>query len=141
MLTVVVLLASSVAAADLFTGTWKMDNIIQKIEADEKGMKLIRDIIAPAGQTIHQEFALKFDGKDAPVTVTVGGEGQPDVMINTISAKRVDEYTIEFVGKKDGREVTRSSFTVSKDGKTLIFTQSTNGAAGPVPNKMVFQKQ
>jgi len=142
-LVLLALVAVPALAADPFTGTWKLDkeNTTQTIEADANGMKLARDIVLPAGQKVHQQFSLNFDGKDVPVTLTLDGKPFPIAPLTTISAKRVDNYRIEFVRKENGQEVERSSFTISQDGKSLTMTlESTNSLSGP-PSKKVFQKQ
>jgi len=66
--------------------------------------------------------------------------GTPDY--DSLSAKRIDSNTAEFVLKKDGKEIGTTSRAVSKDGKTLTTkTDVTTATGGKSENIMVFDKK
>src|SRR5262245_61348595 len=146
-LPVLTLLNVVASAADMFSGTWK-ENIskstyqsgpapkqptVQKIDASS-GLKVERDSVDDQGQKIHTGYNLQFDGKDYPFNVTVGGKPVPGPA--TISAKRVDDSTIEFTFKANGI-VTKGKWVVSRDGKTLAWTQ-TQVEGQPANNRYIY---
>ncbi len=77
------------------------------------GITVIQERVSADGKESRGEWTIMFDGKDYPIT------GDPNVA--TLSLKRVDRYTVEGIGKKDGHEVTHFSWNVSKDGKVLTY--------------------
>jgi hypothetical protein len=80
------------------------------------------------------EFSPKYDGKDYPATGLPGAD--------TISMKKIDDYTIETVSKKDGKRVMTTRSVVSKDGKTRTTTQTGKNAKGEnVKNALIYDKQ
>ena len=83
------------------------------------GVKVIQDRVSADGKEGHGEFTLMFDGKEYPIT------GDPNVA--TLILKRIDKYTVEGIGKKDGHEITHFTWKVSKDGKVLTY-----------PNKRIY---
>ncbi len=116
-------LAGIAWAADPFVGTWKMNAAKSKFSyaapksftvtftAQENGVKVVQDMVEADGKTIHRSFALKYDGKEYPVTA-------PDQ--DAISVKKPDANTAEYVGKKNGKEVWSGRAVVSKDGKSIM---------------------
>src|SRR2546423_13706920 len=70
---------TSVFAADAQVGTWKLNlaksnygehapkSSINKIEAVEGGIRLIADNVDAEGKPVHDEYTVKYDGKDYPV--------------------------------------------------------------------------
>ncbi len=127
-----------------FVGTWKMNaekskftgpparSRIDKHEAVENGIKVVTDVIDSEGKSIHTEYAAKFDGKDYPFVV-----GRPG---DTISVKRLDEYTMEYVHKA-GKLVFSGRNTYSRDGKTRTLTITGATPRGQVNNTIVLERQ
>jgi hypothetical protein len=81
------------------------------------------------GKPIFEQTAYKFDGKDYPLA-TIGAQ-----TVATFSYKLVDAYTVEFIGKRDGKVVSTTTGTVSKDGKTMTYRmKGTNAQGQPFSN-------
>lgn len=147
LLAVTVALGSIAQAADNHAGTWKLNVAKSKyspgpapkegiltIEAQADGLKFTIHGTDAEGKAVHMEFSPKFDGKDYPTTGMPGAD--------TISMKKIDDYTIETVSKKGGKPVTTSKSVVSKDGKTRTTTQKgTNASGQDVNNTLVYEKQ
>ena len=123
--------ASGAFAADVFSGTWKL-NLAKskydpgpppkgpnstKIEAIDGGLKFTNVGVNSEGNPTHNEWSGKFDGKDNPV------KGDPNR--DTAALKKIDDYTIEITNKKDGKVTTTTRAVFSRDGKTR--TQTTTG--------------
>jgi hypothetical protein len=61
---------------------------------------------------------------------------------DTISMKKIDDYTVESVSKKGGKPLITTKSVVSKDGKTRTSTQKgTNAKGQDVNNTIVYDKQ
>lgn len=135
------------AAADQFSGTWKMNvekskyspgpapkDLTVVVESDENNYKIEATGTGGDGTPIHVQYSAKFDGKDYPAT----GEVNAD----TVSVKRIDANTIESVQKKDGKVMITITSKVSRDGKTRTSTWRGKNADGKaVHNVVVFDKQ
>ena len=153
LITAVVLLelsASTVIAADMYAGTWKI-NIAKskyspgpapkgpsttKIEAVENGIKLTADGVNAQGQKTHVEFTVKFDGKDYPFTSMIDGKPAPNAA-DMISAKRIDDYTFETTTKLKGKPLVTARTVASKDGKSQTTTFTGVNAQGQKVNNVV----
>jgi hypothetical protein len=148
MVVVSVLVLGSIAqAADNHVGTWKINVDKSKwspgpapkegtltIESQPDGLKFTIHGTDAEGKAVHMEFSPKYDGKDYPAT----GMANAD----TISMKKIDDYTIETVGKKQGKPMVTTTSVVSKDGKTRTTTQKgTNAKGQDVNNTIVYDKQ
>jgi hypothetical protein len=134
-------------ADDKQVGTWKMNVAKSKfspgpapkertltIESQTDGLKFTIHGTNAEGNAVHMEVSPKYDGKDYPAT------GMPNA--DTISMKKIDDYTIEAVGKKGGKPMVTTKSVVSKDGKTLTSTQTgTNAKGEAVNNTIVYEKQ
>jgi hypothetical protein len=59
-----------------------------------------------------RSFAAKLDGSDAPY------QGSDE--FTSVSLKKVDDHTIEKSGKKDGKVVKISRWSVAHDGKRAL---------------------
>lgn len=145
---VLTLLPSATAsAADHWLGTWKVNigkssyspgpapqSNTARIEAWEGGFKTTTDGIGADSKPTHTGFAAKFDGKDYPY------KGSPS--FDTVSVKRMDDYTYEAVLKKQGKVVLTSKNVVSKDGKTRTQMQTgTDAQERAVNNTVVWDRQ
>jgi hypothetical protein len=140
----VLALATVAMAADPFVGTWKLNleksrfppgrewkSATHKTEARDNGLKSTYDIVEPDGKPSHVIFDFRFDGKD-----------YPDSRGDTAAYTRIDANTLEYVEKKDGKEVWRGRVVVSKDGKTETETIKTKDAKGqPFTIIMISDKQ
>lgn len=156
LLAVVALLTARVSAGDPRAGTWKL-NIAkskyspgppptgpntQKIEAVENGIKMVADGVNAKGQKTHNEYTVKYDGKDYPSHPMLDGKPDPNAADTTISAKRIDDYTYESTTKSKGVVLVTIKEVISKDGKTRTATITGKNAQGQeVNNVVVYEKQ
>src|SRR6476620_7382759 len=151
----VVLSWAGLSAADMRAGTWTL-NIAQskfspgpapkgpntqKIETVENGSKLVADGVNAQGQKTHNEYMVKFDGKDYPMHATVDGKPNPDAA-DTVTAKKIDDHTYEFTNKRNGTVLTTIKEVISTDGKTRTATITGTNAQGQAVNTtVVYEKQ
>jgi len=140
-------LAILAMAADPHVGTWKLNvakskfnpgpppkNDTMAFTAQDNGIKLVEDPVEADGKARHIEIAIKYDGKDYPLT------GSP--AIDTLALRRIDANTFKAVAKKAGKEVLRAREVFSKDGKTFTLTEKGKNAQGQaINNTWVFDKQ
>jgi hypothetical protein len=140
-------LATVAMADDPFTGTWKL-NLTQsnfpsgqaprsdmfKCIAQENGLKCSFDTVDADGKAHHSDVSAKYDGKD------YSQPGTPNV--DTTALRKINDYTLDIVDKKAGKEIARYRSTVSRDGKTTIITGTTKDATGKeVTSISVYDKQ
>lgn len=121
-------------ASDVNMGTWKLNEVKSKFalgapknntvvyEAVGDNVKVTVDGTDSEGKPTHSEWTGMFDGKDYPVT----GDPTSDVR----SYKRVDERTLEFTGRKDGKVTITGRIVISADGKTRTVTASGTDSKG-----------
>lgn len=141
------LLAGAVClASDAQMGTWKLNEAKSKIAAgmpknstvvlEETGdsVKVTIDGTDTEGKPAHNEWTGKIDGKDYPVT----GDSNSD----TRSYKKIDDHTLAFTAKKNGKVTLTGRVVVSPDGKTRTVTVSgTNPQGKKVSSTVVYDKQ
>src|SRR5262249_23300676 len=145
---------TTVYAADMFAGTWKANipkskyspgpgpkSNMQKIESGDNGFKLVADGANDQGQKTHNEYTVKFDGKDYPEHPML--DGKPNANgADAISIKKIDDYTYEATTKQKGKVLTTTKNVVSKDGKTRTSSTTGKNAQGQtVNNVVVWEKQ
>jgi len=145
---VMVLVLGSIAhAADNQAGTWKLNVAKSKyspgpppkegtltVDAIPDGLKITIHGTDAEGKAVDMEFSPKYDGKDVPATGLPGAD--------TISMKKINDYTVETVSKKAGKPLVTTRSEVSKDGKTRTTTQKgTNAKGEKVNNTIVYEKQ
>jgi hypothetical protein len=148
------LLSVTAMGADTLAGTWRLNvakskfspgpapqsNVI-KIESVAGGLKLVADGADSQGRKTHNEYTAKFDGSDSPTKPMLDGKPNPNGG-DTVSWKRIDDYTYEVTNKLKGKTLNVARHIVSKDGKTRIVTTSgTNAQGQKVDNTTVFEKQ
>lgn len=134
------------AADSPFIGTWKLDSGKSKIgmggakndtvvyEMAGDSIKVTVDGVDPDGKPAHSEWTGKMDEKDYPVT----GHATED----TRAYKKVNDHTVTFNVKKDGKVVETGRIVVSPDGKTRTVTTTATDAKGmKVMSKAVYDKQ
>ena len=146
-LTMLVVSVGLRAQQDPLVGTWKLSlakskyspgpalrsNTI-KYEAQGDALKVIADFVTGDGVSHHEEDTPIPDGKDYPIA---GGVDR-----DSVTMKRIDAYTAEFIGKKGGKPTLTMRRVVSKDGKTLTITDTgTNAKGQKVNNVRVYDKQ
>jgi hypothetical protein len=138
---------SIAAAPDPVVGTWQLNVLKSTFSVgpvirsqtrtySQSGDKitLVMKTAGADGKEVTTHTTYQLNGKDFPVT------GTPDY--DSLSAKRIDSNTAEFVLKKDGKEIGTTSRAVSKDGKTLTTkTDVTTATGGKSENIMVFDKK
>ena len=143
----VLVLGSIAQAADNQVGIWKLNVAKSKyspgpapkegtltIESQADGLKFTIHGTDAEGKAVHMEFSPKYDGKDYPATGMPGAD--------TISMKKIDDYTVETVSKKGGKPLITTKSVVSKDGKTRMTTQEgTNAKGQKVNNTIIYDKQ
>ena len=131
-----------VLAADLFTGTWRVNptkstpvanpprDAVQKVESLPDGLRMVYDVVTAAGQKQHDEWTVKFDGKPVPTKRTVDGKPDPRSEGETVSATRIDDHTFQFTFMVNGKISFEARNVISADGKTRTATQTGTGADG-----------
>src|SRR4029453_5493749 len=133
-------------AADAQIGTWKLNETKSKLNPEaprnttvvytEAGdsVKVTVDGVDKDGKPTHNEWTGKFDGKDYPVT----GDATSDMR----SYKKVDDRTLELMGKKGTTVTLTGRITVSPDGKTrTVDVMTTDPTGKKVSSTAVYDKQ
>jgi hypothetical protein len=133
-------------ADDAQMGTWKLNEGKSKLapgtpknttviyEAAGDKVKVTVEGIDNEGKPAHNEWTGKFDGKDYPVT----GDPSSDAR----SYKKVNDRTLTFAGKKNGKVAITGRVVVSADGKSRTVTVSGTDAKGnKVSSTAVYDKQ
>ncbi len=133
-------------AADVFIGTWKLNEAKSKIaagslknttvvyEAAGDSVKVTTDGTDGDGKPSHSEWTGKFDGKDYPVT------GDPST--DTRSYKTVNDHTLAFTNKKGDKITISGRGVVSADGKTRTVTiTGTDSKGKKYTSTAVYDKQ
>ncbi len=133
-------------AEDAQMGTWKLNEAKSKMaagipqnntvvyEAAGDSVKITIDGVDGDGKPTHTEWTGKFDGKDYPVT--------GDVTSDTRSYKQINDHTLTFAGKKDGKVSLSGRIVISADGKTRTVTINGTDATGKkVKGSAVYDKQ
>jgi hypothetical protein len=136
------LLAVTVMAAD-FAGTWKLDLAKSKprndlasetMKIEQTGPNAFRttiDNVLKSGQKGHQEIDRICDGKEHPATGTgFKQEGATEI------CEELDASTRKVTQKRDGKETSEFTSTVSSDGKVM-----TNVRKGAGAEMLVFERQ
>lgn len=133
-------------AAGAHMGTWKLNEGKSQLGAGATknhtviytaagdNLKVTVDGIDKEGKSVHHEWTGKVDGKDYPVT----GDPTSDVR----SYKKIDDRTLEFVGKKGDKVTVIGRVAVSADGKIRTVTSSATDAKGnKIESTAIFDKQ
>jgi hypothetical protein len=134
------------ANPSVWMGTWKLDEARSQLGAGATknhtviytaagdDLKVTVDGIDSAGKPVHHEWTGKVDGKDYPVP------GDPSS--GTRAYKKIDDRTLEFVGKRDGKVTVIGRVVHSADGKTRTVTSSVTDAKGnKIESTAVYDKQ
>ncbi|HSD71527.1 MAG TPA: hypothetical protein VLE54_01990 [Thermoanaerobaculia bacterium] len=129
---------------DAQIGTWKLNESKSKLGAARNhtvvyamagdDLKVTVDGVDNDGKPAHNEWTGKVDGKDYPVSGDPNGD--------TRSYRRIDDRTLEFVGKKGGKANVTGKVALSADGKVRTVTTTATDAKGKkVQNTAVYDKQ
>ena len=154
LLAVLAFFSATAMGADMLPGTWKLNVATSKyspgpppqsnlitIESAPGGMKLVADGVDSQGRKTHNEYTASFDGKDSPTKPMLDGKPNPSAA-DTVSWKKIDDYTYEATNKLKGKTLTVALHVISKDGKTrTVTTTGTNAQGQEVNNTTVFDKQ
>src|ERR1700751_4303814 len=109
-------------AQDANIGTWKLNEAKSKLapgapknstlvyEAAGERVKVTIDGTDKDGKPTHNEWTGKFDGNDYAVT----GDSKSDMR----SYKKIDDHTLAFTAKKDGKTTVTGRIVVAADGKS-----------------------
>jgi hypothetical protein len=129
-----------------FVGTWKLNAAksqagtfpkwkagLVKVEAEADGQKCVADYDYEQASSLHTEYTAQYDGKDYPAA----GSSYFD----TVSIKRLDANTLEFLWKKDGKETARWQWMMSGDGNASIVTMKTIYQGSVFNQLMVLERQ
>jgi hypothetical protein len=130
-------------------GTWKLNlakskfdpgpapkSLTRTVVVDGDGLKYTFEGVSADGKPLSYSFAVKFDGKDYPVT------GSMPAGADSISAKKIDANNYEATLKKGGKVVGTSKVTVSTDGKaTTVDATGANAAGAKTHDVQVYDKQ
>lgn len=147
LLTVVMCcVAATLAFADAFTGTWKLNEAKSKsnpaaaknstVVYENVGdqVKITIDGTTADGKPMHNEWTGKYDGKDYPVTGTAADD--------TRAFKKVNDHTLSLVSKKAGKTLLTGRIVVAPDGKTRTVTvEGTDAKGKKMSGTAVYDKQ
>lgn len=148
---------------DLLIGMWKQNmekstyapgppppkgsgSVRQYAAGDDGAIVAITMTINPEGlPSLGAISAANYDGREyaqhtlATLASSLGSHIGPKID-RTISYTAIDPYTVEIVQKQDGQVVSKSTRTISRDGKTMTerFTTLQGQRAA---NVLVFEKQ
>ncbi len=137
-------LAAAAFADDHFSGAWRV-NLAKSTYSPGLPPKSMTSTITVTGDTMSftfdgydgdgkalllEELSVKVDGKDYPV------KGDP--IRDTTAMKKIDDYTLEQVNKKDGKVTTITRTVYNPDGKSRIATTTGTDAQGRKINNIVF---
>jgi hypothetical protein len=131
---------------DVHIGTWKLnesksklaagitknDTVIYEMAGDD--LVVTVDGVSTAGKPVHHVWTGKVDGKDYPVSGDPNGD--------TRSYKKIDDRTLEFVGKRAGKVTVTGRVAESADGKTrTVTTTGTDAKGNKIESTAVYDKQ
>ena len=126
--------ATCFAADDPQIGTWKLNEAKSKLtpdagknttvvyEAAGDQVKVVIDGTDKDGKPTHNEWTGKLDGKDYAVT----GDPKSDMR----AYKKIDDHTLAFTVKKDGKTTTTGHIVVAADGKSRVVKANGTDAHG-----------
>ena len=133
-------------AADVFMGTWKLNEAQSKLgpgtpknttvvyEAAGDNVKITVEGLDREGKPTHNEWTGKFDGKDYPVT----GDSSSDVRSYT----KLDDHTLTFTAKKGSKVTLTGRILVWEDGKgRTVITTATDSKGHAIHSTAVYNKQ
>lgn len=133
-------------AQDANIGTWKLNESKSKLasgapknntvvyEVAGDNVRVTIDGVGSDGNPTHNEWTGKYDGKDYPVT------GDPNSDARSLT--KIDDHTLGFNVKKDGKTTTSGRIVVAADGKSrTVTTSGTDSKGKKVSGTAVYDKQ
>jgi hypothetical protein len=138
---------------DLFEGTWKAVNeksqwdpkhtpeqACLRFEATEIGYLMVAYGIKDGQAIAERPMPIIADGKRRPV-VDLNGRPIPGVPPGALAfGNRPNPQTIEAGAEVDGKTLSKGTFSVSEDGKTLTVKTEGMGPEGPYKVSAVFER-
>jgi len=82
--------------------------------------------------SVFVEYTAPFDGNDYPISNSI---------LSTVSLKRVDDHTVERIGKIRGQVVETETRTVSDKGKVLTVTTKGTRDGAEYSSVQVYDRQ
>jgi len=142
-------LAGTLYAADLFSGTWKLDLAKSKYESGPAPKETI--VTLREGKGITDVTVTGTDGSGKPIAThmthpTDGGpvkflEGGPTDQ-STETVKQLNASTRHITIMQGGKTVGTEQITLSADGKTMqIVAKGTSSSGKPFTDLEVFERQ
>ena len=142
----IVVCSVAAAADDPFLGSWhanlskskpdpnhRLQKATLRFEREGDIVWLTSSGVNAAGKEVSQKTALRPDGKEYAVPAA------PGIMLVT---SRPDPRIIEMVGRKDGRAISRATYEVSRDGKTLTAkVGGVDDKSRPLDHYLVFDRE
>ena len=138
--------ATACLADDSVMGTWKLNEAKSKFgagaaknhtvtyEAAGDSVKVTVEGTDSNGTATHSEWTGKFDGKEYAVTGDANGDMR--------SYKKVNDRTMSFSQKMNGKVTIMGRIVVSADGKSRTVTTTATDANGKkVTSTAVYDKQ
>lgn len=146
------LVSAAQAQAPTSAGTWELDTAkstttnpmglpksgTRTYTFDGNMEKMNATVVAADGKEYKEGFAgMAPDGKERPFQSTVLGDGV------TIAAKPGSSpNTVDFVLKKDGKDIITGTRTIAADGKSMtIASKGTTADGKPIESSMVWSKK
>jgi hypothetical protein len=131
LITTFAVVTASVGAGDKKIGKWKL-----RVDPPAHGTRDYEDRgdgvtvstrqgVNARGQEYYSSYAAKVDGKEYPRAVKGSNA------VDTIAFTRVDEGTVAFTLRENGKVTATGTTSVSKDGKVLTVTTKNVNASGP----------
>lgn len=134
-------------AMDSWIGDWSLDikrsefnpgpplkNGILKIDMFGAGIRCTLNRVDAVGSRHRTVWTALHDGKDHSIEM--------DPHADSISLKRIDDYTLETIFKHDGKEILQERWIVSPDKRELKITQTGKDASGKAyTNTLVYARQ
>jgi hypothetical protein len=137
-----------VAAENAFLGTWKVNTAKSQFTPgpgpktmtvtfaqDGEQIKRTAEGVNAEGKPISNQSSIKWDGQDHPVS-------NPDGAPMTVAVKMLNERTVQYIVKTDGKVTITGRAVLSKDGKTSTSTEKgTNAKGEKVKNVILTERQ
>ena len=134
------------ASMGAWMGSWKLNETKTKLGAGATKNTMVSyategdnlvvtvDGVTPDGKPVHHVWTGKIDGKDYPVTGDPYGDAR--------AYKKIDDSTLEFVGKRGGKVTVTGRVSHSADGKTRTVTSSVTDPKGKkIESTQIYDKQ
>jgi hypothetical protein len=134
-------------AADSVAGTWKLNLAKSTFSPGPAPKSQTRSYAESAQGLTLTVKTMTADGKESTAVVTFKEDGKPYPVsgnpdFDMIAVTRVDASTVHSTQTKAGAPVGTGVRTVSKDGKTLTFTQKgMHAAGGKYDDVLVYDRQ